>query len=296
MDPNMVLSAVTPMLCKRVGGLTSSVLIGAWWISVIFLVILAYSALYAGGERATKSLGWWGYGLIALLIGMAIAKIYTTNMTLMLHPGVWTEMYRNNPTGTSLPPSDPTVMPRWLCMLAGSLTIGGLALVVMGICQKNCAAAKGFMVAQGGWIAILGALLQTVTASQVLHAQPAAVLEQFTKNKFYTFLPTVWIGLDGLVAVLGLIALVRREKATGFLATAALTTGLLFTAILVVCRDGIRDLTLLTVGYDVWGQKVTPNWPIVSIFLAVFVIGVLFIAWLICVALKAKPHTEEVIP
>ena len=275
---------------------TSSVLIGAWWISVVLLVILIYSTLYIGGERAAKAKAWWGFGIIALLIGVAIAKIYSTNMTLMLHPGVWTEMFRAHPSGTALPPHDVTVIPRWLFMLSGSFTMGGLTLIAAGIWQRNTAAMKAFMVLQGGWIATAGAALQLAAASQVYLTQPSTVISKLAENAFYHYLPSVWIGLVAIIAVLGLLAAARRGKATGWLATAAAVCGLLETAVLVIYRDGIRDMTLLASGYKVWDLKVVANWPIVSLFLIVFVAGLLMLGWMIFIAYKAKPNPEKVAP
>ena len=272
---------------------TSSVLIGAWWISVIFLVILVYSSLYLGGARAAKSKAWWGFGLLALLIALSVAKIYSSNMTLMLRPGVWTEMFRLHPHGTSLPHSDPTLIPRWLFMISGGLTIGGLALIVTGIRQKSEVAFKGFMVMHGGWIAAAGALLQAVVGFRVLHSQPEAVQAMLDANVLYHNLLSVWIGIAVLVAALGLLALVLREKASGLLAAAAATAGFLLTVTMVVYRDGIRDLTLLIQGYDVWNLKVVANWPVVALFLGTFVIGLLLMGGLIAIVLKAKPANKE---
>jgi len=276
---------------------TSSVLIGAWWISVIFLVILTYSALYAGGSRAANGRAWWGFGLLALIAGVTIAKIYSTNMTLMLRPEAWAEMFRGNPHGTSLPSHDPTLIPRWLFMLSGALTMGGLGLIVTGIWQKQTAGEKGLMVFQGGALAVLGVILQATAGSRVIHNQPGAVLEKLNASAFYHTLPLVWIGLAVAVAVIGLLAISSREKASSWLAGAAATLGLLFTVGTVVYRDGIRDASLSVQGYNPWDLKVVANWPVVLLFLGTFVIGLLLLGWMAAVALKAtkvKPAHEEV--
>lgn len=273
---------------------TSSVLIGAWWLSVVFLVIFVYSSLYLGGERAGKSSAWWGYGLLALLVAVLIAKIYSSNMTLMLRPGAWVEMFRQNPYGTDLPHADPTLVPRWRFMLAGGLTIGGLALIVTGIRQKYNDALKAFMVFNGGWIAATGALLQALAAFLVLHSQPQAVLAKLDANALYHILPSVWTGLAATVAVMGGLAMALREKASGWLGALAATAGLLLTATMVIYRDGIRDLTLSVNNYEVWTLKVVANWPVVSVFLGSFVIGLLLMAWMISVVLRAKPVSKEV--
>lgn len=54
-------------------------------------------------------------------------------------------------------------------------------------------------------------------------------------------------------------------------------------------RDGLRDITLLTKGFDVWDRVVVTNWSVVIIFLLLFVAGLGIIGWLLTVVLKAKP-------
>ena len=269
---------------------TSSVLIGAWWISVILLVIVTYSALYAGSERATKARAWWGFGLLALLAGVAISKIYNTNMTLMLRPEAWGVMFRAHPHGTGLPSHDPTMIPRWLFMLSGALTMGGLALVVNGARQKQNSLGKGFLVFNGGWIAAIGVLLQTVEAFRVVFSQPQQVLEKLNTSVLYHTLPWVWIGLAVVAFLLGLLAMARREKASPGFAAAAAIVGVLLTATMVVYRDGIRDVSLALHGYNVWDLKVVANWPVVFTFLGTFVAGLLALGWMASIALKAKKN------
>ena len=73
---------------------TSSVLIGAYWISVIFLLMASYYGLYYSAKRAEARRPWTATGLAALLLALTIAFIYSNNMTLMLRPQVWAGMYR----------------------------------------------------------------------------------------------------------------------------------------------------------------------------------------------------------
>ena len=272
---------------------TSSVLIGVWWLSVIGLVIFTYSALYAGSLRAEKARAWWGYGLLALVAAVAVSKIYSTNMTLMLHPGAWSEMFRGNPHGTLLPPHDSALLPRWLFMLSGALTLGGLALVMTGSSQKQAVAEKGFLVFHGGWIAAAGAVLQATAGFRVMQTQPPAVLSRLAENPFYHWLPALWLGLAAGAALVGLLATARRGQATGWLATGAALVAFLLTATMVVYRDGVRDATLLASGYDVWNLKVVANWPVVALFVGVFLFGLLVTGWMVAVALKSKPQVAE---
>jgi len=59
-----------------------------------------------------------------------------------------------------------------------------------------------------------------------------------------------------------------------------------------VCRDGVRDLTLLSKGFDVWDRVVVTNWSVVGLFLILFVGGLVVIAWLVSVVARAQRVME----
>jgi len=61
-----------------------------------------------------------------------------------------------------------------------------------------------------------------------------------------------------------------------------------------VYRDGVRDLTLLSKGYDVWDRVVVTNWSVVGIFLVLFVAGLGVVGWLISVVARAQKTMEGV--
>jgi hypothetical protein len=61
-----------------------------------------------------------------------------------------------------------------------------------------------------------------------------------------------------------------------------------------VYRDGVRDLTLLNKGYDVWNRAVETNWWVVGLFLVLFVAGLGVIGWLVSVVARAKRVMEGV--
>ena len=64
---------------------------------------------------------------------------------------------------------------------------------------------------------------------------------------------------------------------------------------MVVVRDGIRDITLLNAGYNVFDRAVNTNWSVVVIFLLTFVGGLACVGWLIAVVLRAKPAVEKAV-
>ena len=74
----------------------------------------------------------------------------STNMTLMLRPEVWRDMYSASALGAYLPTGDPTLEPRWLLMMAGGLFIGGLWLVYLAGRSTFTADEKHFVAGLGG--------------------------------------------------------------------------------------------------------------------------------------------------
>jgi hypothetical protein len=59
-----------------------------------------------------------------------------------------------------------------------------------------------------------------------------------------------------------------------------------------VYRDAVRDLTLLSKGYDVWDRAVATNWWVVGLFLVLFVAGLGVVGWLVSVVARARKVME----
>lgn len=271
---------------------TSSVLIGVYWIAVVFLLMACYALIYrfAAGTEAARAV-WW-QGLLAWLMAGAIAKIYTTNMTLMLRPEVWGQMYATSASGTQLPPHDPTALPRWLFMLTGGLWVSGIWMVWLAGRQVFEEPVRRYLAANGGRLAVVGLLAQACFAVLVVQAQPAAVRDALAASPLAQA-----AGLTCVAAVLGLVgfglwAAIRQPttRAAGWLGATLVLVGMLA---MVSYRDALRDLTLLGKGYDVWQRTVATNWGVVSLFLVVFVAGLGTLAWLVAVMLRAKPVPEK---
>ena len=59
-------------------------------------------------------------------------------------------------------------------------------------------------------------------------------------------------------------------------------------------RDGIRDLTLQSKGFDVWSRAVATNWTVVGLFLVLFLAGLGVAGWLVSVMARSKKVMEGV--
>jgi hypothetical protein len=273
---------------------TSSVLIGAYWISVIPALILVYWLLYrfAAGIEAGKSV-WW-MGLLAWIITGGIADVYTNNMTLMLRPEVWQRMYSASPLGTHLPTDDPTKLPRFLFMMAGGFVAGGLWLIFLAARRSFSDADRGYLSALGGRIAAVAAIAQVIAAFAVYRTQPAIVQAGLGDHLLYKTAGLGWFAMAVVILVFaGYSAFAKPVAAwTGWLSA---VIAFLSIALMTLYRDGIRDLTLLSKGYDVWNRTVVTNWSVVGLFLVLFVVGLGVVGWLISVVARAERVMESAV-
>jgi hypothetical protein len=269
---------------------TSSVLIGIWWISVIGLLTLAYWLLYKVSEKTETHQSAWGMAIASwLLIGL-IARIYSANFTLMLRPEDWQSLYANSAFGATLPTNDPTTTPRWLMMLAGGFGVAGIWMIWLSTMSKASEEVGAFLQASGGKIAAGGFLIQIAAGYWVFLSQPDAVKEQLTTQVFYLAAGYGWILLTlGLVS-LSILAIIRKPSLV--ISWAGAVVVLLALLSMVVYRDGIRDITLLLKGFDVWDRNIVTNWSVVGIFLVLFVVGLGVIGWLVSVVLRSKEESE----
>ncbi len=265
---------------------TSSVLIGLWWISVIAILMLAYWLLYKVAERTEGRQSAWHLAIGSwLLIGL-IARIYATNFTLMLRPEDWQSLYENSALGVVLPTSDPTTTPRWILMLTGGFAVAGMWMVWLSTTSKASETVGVYLKTLGGKIAAVFFTLQLGAAYWVFLAQPDAVKEALTSQSLYLFTGYGWLVMTvGLIA-LSAVAIVRKPSLR--LSWGGAAGVLLSMLTMVMYRDGIRDITLLLKGFDVWERNVVTNWSVVAIFLGLFVVGLGIIGWLLSVVMRSK--------
>jgi hypothetical protein len=273
---------------------TSSVLIGAYWISVIPALVLVYWLLYrfaAGIEEGRKV--WW-MALLAWIITGGIADVYTTNMTLMLRPEVWQKMYSASPLGTHLPTGDPTGLPRFLFMLIGGFVAAGLWLIYLSGRKSFVEVDRRYLSVLGGRIAGIASIGQLIAAYAVYHAQPIVVQAALNEHLLYKIAGLGWLLLEMLILIFaGFVAISRPMGAET--SWVAVLLSFLSIALMTLYRDGIRDFTLLSKGYDVWQRTVVTNWSVVGLFLVLFVAGLGMVGWLISVVARADHGMERAI-
>ncbi len=270
---------------------TSSVLIGAWWISVIALLIVSYSFLYIMSSRAESGrvAGW--AGLVALIVVLKIGFIYTNNMTLMLRPDVWGAMYENSAAGVQFHSGDPTMMPRWLYMILGSIGVAGIALLFISMKSTVDDGVASLLTRWGGRLLAGFTVVQIALGFWVFRSQPEAVRGGLTSGAVYPAMIGIW-AVSALAAIGVGVMIARQARASGGLVSLAALAAFLNVFAMVLLRDGVRDLSLASAGFDVWAREVATNWSTVTIFLICFVLALVMMVWLISVVARAKAQPE----
>ncbi len=273
---------------------TSSVLIGAYWISIVALLTLTYWLLYQFSARLDAGRAGWPLGLTAWLLAGFIARLLSTNMTLMLRPEVWREMYSSSAAGIYLPTGDPTTEPRWLLMLAGGLFVGGLWMVYLAGRSTFVLEEKRFLAGLGGKVAAVAGLIYVAAGLWAAAVQPAAVKDGLMHDALYRFAGWAGYGWLAIVAVSVLVSAVVGfgRLAANWIGWACAVLVLLVEILFTVYRDGVRDLTLLSKGFNVWDRVVVTNWSVVGLFLVLFVAGLAVVGWLISVVARAQKPME----
>ena len=293
--------AVPPLLFAQVlygrALYTSSVLIGLYWISIIGILMLTYWLLYQFSSRLDAGKSAWWAGLTAWLLAGFIGRLLSTNMTLMLRPEVWRGMYSASSAGAYLPTGDPTLTPRWLMMMAGGMFVGGLWMVYLAGRSTFTADEKTFIAAIGGKVAAVFGIVYLAAGLWAAGVQPEFVKAGLAGHSGYPlyklagFAGYGWLALVAVAVLLAAIAGFGKISA-GWLGWSGAVVLLLTEIMFTVYRDGVRDMTLLSKGYDVWDRAVVTNWSVVGLFLVLFVGGLGVIGWLISVVARAKKPME----
>jgi hypothetical protein len=290
--------AVPPLLFSQVlygrALYTSSVMIGLYWISIIGLLMLTYWLLYRFTARLEAGKPAWWIGLSAWLLAGSIARLLSTNMTLMLRPEVWSRMYSASSSGAYLSTGDPTLTPRWLLMIAGGFFIGGLWLLYLAGRSTFSAEEKRFLAGLGGKVAAGFGIVYLAAGLWAFSVQPEIVKAGLATHPLYKWSGTagfLWLALV-LVAVFVAAVAGFGKISARWVSMTVIHLAVLIAIAFAVCRDGVRDLTLLAKGYNVWDRAVETNWWVVGIFLIIFVGGLGAVGWLVSVTARATKVLE----
>ncbi len=144
MPANLALTVnfgVAPLLFTQVlfgQFLYTSCILSAWyWLAVVLLVIIAYYGLYLYDFKYAGLANLRPLVLaVSVLLLLDTAFIFVNVMSMAQTPADWTA-YFDDPGGRLLHLSDPTLWPRFLHFLTGSVAVGGLFTALLAQRARN---------------------------------------------------------------------------------------------------------------------------------------------------------------
>jgi len=260
---------------------TSSILMAAFWLSIIGLLILAYAMSYVYKYKYTelkqgRALLTCAICALLLLIGF----FFTGNLTLMLRPDTWAK-YFTAPEGLLFNLSDPALLPRYLHFMTSAVAVGGMSLALYFSYLKS----KGgrdtdLWIARGCTWFVYATFINVSIGAWFLSALPEGLIDLslLPGKLFILFLFT------GIITAVASILQARRENvlpAFYWLLTTLIS--------MVLARDMLRSLYLHPY-FSPSELTVAPAYSPMVVFLLLFAGGIALIIWMVKVSLKAMTN------
>ena len=263
---------------------TSSVLMAAWWLSIIALLILAYYGAYIYDFKFDVLGGLRIFLLeFSVLILLCVAFLFTNNMTLMLQPEKWLE-YFSNADGTMLNFSDPTLIPRYLHFVVGATAVAGLYLALIGhFGFTKSAVDRDALTTKGMRYFTMATTIQILFGIWFLIALPKQVMMQFMgQNAYGTGLLLIGIILAFVVLYLGH----KKQLILTCIGTLVLLT------VMILIRDLVR-VVFLKPYFQNSDLVVMPEYSPLIFFLVVFAIGLALIGYMLKLAFGCRKEVTK---
>ncbi|MGA7617152.1 MAG: hypothetical protein WBX15_18460 [Thermoanaerobaculia bacterium] len=286
--PTMVAAAVTfgvaPLLFLQTlyGRIffPSSVQIAWFWFAVVPILICAYYGTYLIAFRkktTTKTPA--AIAVVVSLLFLAIAFVYSNNMSLMLRPDVVHAGHLADARGLTLNTSDPTFLPRFLHMLFGAVAVAGLVIAIYGLAIRGKEEATGIGLMRKGaaWFSV-ATVLAMVAGFWWMSRLPLPLMKRFMGGSVagtVVLALGVMTGLASLAFVLG----VRRSDRPAWMLKTSIPLVVVTLVLMLLARDQVREGMLEAAGFQITGF-VEPQWGVISLFVLLLLGGVAVAIWM----------------
>jgi hypothetical protein len=274
---------------------TSSILIGALWLSVIPLVMVAYYGYYYFSYTAEHGKGTAGWVLaISVCVLLSIAFIFVNNMTLMLSPSRWLGMYRAHPNGWNLNLGDHSVVPRYLHIVNGSIALFSAILAHLGMRKMKADAEYGrWLVQRAAMVFAACTGLQFLLGMWLLLAIPREIAMVLMRDPLSG--AVFGLALVSVIAAMLLILLGSLAEKPSPLVHFGFGMSLV-TLFLMVCLRYLLRLAYLKPYVNLGALAVRPQVSVIVIFLLLFVGGLVtvgYMLWLVTRSGRAQVHAAS---
>ena len=263
---------------------SSSVLMAVWWFSIFGLLIIAYYGAYIYDFKF-ETLGrlrifMLGFSVIILLY---VGFLFSNNMTLMMQPERW-QAYFNNSDGTLLNLSDPSLLPRYLHFVVGSVAVAGLFLALVGHFRfTKSSVDRQSLLSKGMSYFTYATVIQILIGTWFLLALPRKIMMLFMGGN------ALGTGLLLLGITLGVVVLYFGYKKRVIMAS-------VITLVTIVTMIFIRDLVriaYLTPYFQLSDLVVEPEYSPLIFFLVTFAIGLVLIGYMLKLAFGCRKEVTK---
>jgi hypothetical protein len=260
----------------------SNILIAGWWLAIVPLVIAALYLLYyaRGRAYAGRPVPRWATAA-ALACLLAVGATLVGNTLLTQDPAAWRHVRE---AGAAAALAGGAVYPLRLAMaLAALVAAGGLFVAVLGgLGRVGDAAAGEEAMRRGTALAAIAEAAATIAGLALILTMAG---EQRAEMEAEAWLLVAAVAAGIATALLALAA--WRRPTTGRVVAAALAC---FVGLLVLAwvRDGLRQ-AIVAPSFRLADVPVHAQWGPFVVFLVFFLGAVAVIAWLVRLALGARP-------
>jgi len=264
----------------------SSILIGALWLAVIPLVMVAYYGFYYFSSSAEKGKGISGCVLaVSVCVLLGIAFIFVNNMTLMLRPEHWLAMYRAHPNGWNLNLADRSLVPRYLHMVNGAIVLFSAILAHLGMRKMKTDTEYGRWIVQRSALVFATCTgVQFLLGFWLLLAIPREIAMVLLRDP----LPGAVFGLAlmSVISAMLLILIGSLAPEPTSLVHAGFAMSLL-TLFLMVCLRYLLRLAYLKPYVNLGALAVRPQIGVIVIFLLLFVGGLATVGYMLWLVVRS---------
>jgi hypothetical protein len=270
---------------------TSSILIAVPWIAVLFILLIGYYLFYVYKIKKEQlaAFGPWLL-VISTLLFLIIAFIFTNNMTLMLNPEKWQQLYANNSFGWNIFLSDPQIIPRYLHMIVGAFAISGLYIGCFGLFRKSEEDYSKWLIKTGSAIYLSISFINIAVGTWFIYVIPKDMMMAYMGGDLFASISFVSSMLLMLVSLLsGVFAWSSGSKKAFAL---SLISGMLLMLTMVIMRHLLRvhELAAFLKPENV---EIRWQWDIFIAF-AILALGlIVYLVWLARVSWRALAPQEK---
>jgi hypothetical protein len=262
----------------------ATVLVGWIWLAIVPLIVVAYYSVYlykfevgAPGGRTS----WLGVAAGCFVIVAAIQALVNV---LQLTPPRWEAVA----IAVGAVAQDPTVLPRYLHFVLGSLAVAGIFLAVVAVERARRTPDPFFdwLARRGIFWALAATGLQMVDGFWFLFSLPREVLLALVGGNPW---PTIHLAIGMGLGFLALILLSGARQPERQRSLVRFTAGVLLATVLAMVglRDVVRGLYLGSL-IRIRELPSHTQTDVTILFLLVFLLGLGTVAWMVWSVLRGR--------